>query len=320
MHTARQWMVTHEWMLKSNRQTEWIDNKGILLWFAFYCGGLGGGLFIVSLIFNNYLGMLIGWAIVSLLKGTFHLVDLGKPTRFWRLVFNFRSSWLSRGLIFVILFSVDGVIQLVVSHFLSGTATEMALKVISGFLALAVTGYTGFVLNKVKGVSLWNVPFLPILFVNCGILGGFGMMTALSTLGGNVSPLLLEGVGRWLLIVTSLVLVIYLAIAAQRDAADNRPEVYRMKRGISRLLLVWVILLGIIIPLSIALESYLADTLNFAILISAISGELLSGMIVVYYILKSGIYRPLILAPGASANSPSYQPAKVRGTQWVTEK
>jgi formate-dependent nitrite reductase membrane component NrfD len=169
-------------------------------------------------------------------------------------------------------------------------------------------------------VSLWNIPFLPVLFVNCGILGGFGVMTALSLSGGNVSLQFLENVGRWLLIGTSLVLVVYLAIAAQKDALDNRPEVHRLKRGISRLLLGWVVLLGIVIPLSIALESYLTETLSFTILMSAVMSELLSGMIVVFYILKSGIYSPLILARHTSLNNRARQLNKVRGTQWVIEK
>ena len=90
-----------EWMVKGNRQTEWIDNRGILLWLAFYTGGLGGGLYLVSLFFNNLWGMFIGWFIVAGLKGGFHFIYLGQPARFWRLVMHPQTSWLSRGLLFV---------------------------------------------------------------------------------------------------------------------------------------------------------------------------------------------------------------------------
>src|SRR5512139_1553640 len=110
-NTQRQWMVTHEWMLKGNRQTEWIEKRGILLWLAFYTGGLGGGLYLVSLFFNNIWGMLLGWIIVAVLKGTFHILFLGKPTRFWRMVIHPQTSWLSRGLLFVLSFSGAGFIQ-----------------------------------------------------------------------------------------------------------------------------------------------------------------------------------------------------------------
>ena len=66
-------MEAHEWMIKYTRQTEWIDRRGILLWLALYTGGLGGGLYLVSLYFNSFWGMLISWLIVAVLKGGFHL-------------------------------------------------------------------------------------------------------------------------------------------------------------------------------------------------------------------------------------------------------
>ena len=28
-HTSRQWMITHEWMVKPMQQTEWIEKKGL---------------------------------------------------------------------------------------------------------------------------------------------------------------------------------------------------------------------------------------------------------------------------------------------------
>ena len=75
MQATRQWMNTHEWMLKGNKQTEWIEKRGILLWLAFYTGGLGGGLYLVSLFFNNIWGMLIGW-ILALGMSFFDMVHL----------------------------------------------------------------------------------------------------------------------------------------------------------------------------------------------------------------------------------------------------
>ena len=149
MQISRQWMVTQDWMVKGNRQTEWIEKRGILLWLAFYAGGLGGGLYLISLFFNNLLGMFIGWFIVVVLKGTLHLVFLGQPTRFWRLIMNPRKSWLSRGLLFVVGFAGVGLIQLLMSVFLpEQTPLIMVFKIIAGLFALCVATYTGFVLNN----------------------------------------------------------------------------------------------------------------------------------------------------------------------------
>ena len=47
--TRRQWIVTHEWMVKPMRQTEWIQGKGMLVWLAEVFSALGMGLYLVGL-------------------------------------------------------------------------------------------------------------------------------------------------------------------------------------------------------------------------------------------------------------------------------
>ena len=291
MQTARQWMVTHEWMLTSSRQNEWIEGKGIFLWLAFYCAGLGGGLFLVSLFLDNFWGMALGWAIVVGIKGTFHILDLGKASRLWRMVLNYRTSWLSRGLLFVLLFSAIGLVQLLLARFLPGSAIETGWKILAGATALAVMGYTGMVLNQVRGVHAWSVSLLPFLFIACGVLSGLGITTAMAPAGGAAT---LESVGRWMLIGMSLVLVAYLAIVAQREAADNGPDASRLKSGSSRLILGWVLVLGVIVPAIVALESYLTPVPGSGVRIAVAASEILSGMVVAFYILKSGFYTPLV--------------------------
>ena len=51
--TLRQWMVTHEWMVKPTRQTEWIDRRGLVFLAAEVFTALGAGLYLVSLFFNS---------------------------------------------------------------------------------------------------------------------------------------------------------------------------------------------------------------------------------------------------------------------------
>ena len=53
LRTARQWMVTHEWMVKPMAQTEWIEGKGLLVWLAEVFSALGTGLYLVSLFFGS---------------------------------------------------------------------------------------------------------------------------------------------------------------------------------------------------------------------------------------------------------------------------
>jgi sulfite dehydrogenase (quinone) subunit SoeC len=294
MQTARQWMTPHEWMIKGNHQTEWIEKRGILLWLAFYAGGLGGGLYLVSLFFDSLWGMLVGWFIVTVLKGTFHLLFLGKPTRFWRLVFHPQTSWLSRGLIFVLGFAGFGLLQLLVSYYLPGSSLEIVLKVLAGIFALCVATYTGLVLNIVKGVPFWNLPILPLLFVTCGILGGFGMTVALGLEVKSINMEVAEAGSRWMLILNSLLIALYLAIASRKDPASKQSVLYQLKGGLAVVFWVGVVLAGVVIPLSIGLYNYFSDTAGAGLLISGTIFEIAGGMLLRYCILKSAIYNPLV--------------------------
>ena len=59
--TARQWIVTHEWMVNPMQQTEWIEGQGLLIWLAEVFSSLGTGLYLVSIFVNNWWGALVGW-------------------------------------------------------------------------------------------------------------------------------------------------------------------------------------------------------------------------------------------------------------------
>src|SRR3972149_2105239 len=180
-------------MVNYPRQHEWVDRRGIFLWIAFYTGGLGGGLYLVSLLFNSLWGMFISWIIVAVIKGGAHLIFLGRPWRAWRIVFRPNSSWLSRGIIFVLGFVVFSAAQMALTYWAPGTALEIVFKVLAGLAALAVAGYTGFVLNTIKAVPFWNSTLLPVLFVLYGIMGGFGMAVLISVNGGGIDIALFAG-------------------------------------------------------------------------------------------------------------------------------
>jgi formate-dependent nitrite reductase membrane component NrfD len=295
MQATRQWMVIHEWMLKGNRQTEWIENRGILLWLAFYTGGLGGGLYLVSLFFNNMWGMLIGWFIVAVLKGSFHLIFLGKPARFWRLLFHPQTSWLSRGLFFVFGFSGLGLLQLLTSQFLPDqTVMILVLKICAGVFALCVATYTGFVLNTVKGVPFWSLPILPLLFVTCGILGGFGLTVAIGLSDTSVNMVAAEAGSRWMLLINAALIVIYLLVALRKDPVGKQSVLLNIKGGIAKIFWPGVIILGIIIPFLVALFGIITEESAPGLIITGTICEVLGGMLLRYCILKSAIYSPII--------------------------
>jgi sulfite dehydrogenase (quinone) subunit SoeC len=295
MQTARQWMVTHEWMVTGNRETEWIEKRGILLWLAFYTGGLGGGTYLVSLFFNNLWGMFIGWFIVAVLKGSFHLIFLGKPQRFWRLVMHPQTSWLSRGLMFVVGFAGFGLLQILLSRFWPDqTAAILALKIIAGVFALCVATYTGFVLNNVKGVPFWGLSFLPVLFVACGIMGGFGLTIAVGVFDKTVNMGAAEMGSRIMLIINVLLICLYLWIASTKETVGKKSVLFQIRGSVSPLFWSGVVVLGIIVPAIITVYSLFAGEAAAAVLIFGVVCEVIGGASLRYCVLKSGMYNPII--------------------------
>jgi hypothetical protein len=117
---TRQWMVTHEWMVKPMPQREWIERRGMMVWIAEVFTSLGTGLYLVSLFVSNWWGMAIGWLIIMFLKLPIHLAYFGKPLRFYRTIPPFsnawKTSWFARGILFTIFFSTFTFIQLVIRN------------------------------------------------------------------------------------------------------------------------------------------------------------------------------------------------------------
>jgi formate-dependent nitrite reductase membrane component NrfD len=290
-------MQAHEWMINYTRQTEWIDRRGIFLWIAFYTGGLGGGLYLVSLLFDSLWGMFISWIIVAVIKGGAHLVFLGKPWRAWRIVFRPGSSWLSRGIIFVLGFTVFAAAQMAFTYWAPGTAGEIVFKALAGISALAVTGYTGFVLNTVKAVPFWNSTLLPVLFVSYGIMGGFGLAVLIAVNGGDIDLAAAEAGTRWLLIINALLVVIYLRAAAKRETTGKQSVLEQMRGGMSPIFWIGIVLLGIVIPLGVTLTSMALGEVTSGLLMAGAACEIIGGLSLRYCILKAGAYKPLVAMP-----------------------
>ncbi len=292
-------MEIHQWMVNYTRQTEWIDKRGIFLWIAFYAGGLGGGLYLVSLLFNSLWGMLISWLIITVIKGGTHLLYLGKPTRFWRIIMRPQTSWLARGFIFVMLFALFGAIQLILTHWLPGSAAEIAFKALAGITAFGITAYTGIILKNVKGVPFWNSTLLPVLFVLCGVLGGFGLSVVIALNGGDVSLAAAETGSRWLLIANALLIIVYLWQVSRREAVGKQSVLEQLHGNSAPVFWTGIVALGIVIPLGIAAASLIQGDLAPTILVTGVVCEIIGGLALRYCVLKAGAYKPLVAKPQA---------------------
>ena len=288
----------YDFMVKYTQQKEWIDGRGNFIAFAFFLGGIAGGLYLASIYFNNLLGMFIAW-LLSLCMGISYMIHLTKPLRFWRMFMKPGTSWIARGFIFIMLFIGFTFIQLILSQFfkeLTGLIT--VFKVLAGIFAFAQSIYTGFAVSYVNAIKLWNSAILPILFVVCGFSGGLAILLGISLGGSETQIVDIENVVRITLIGFAVILIVYLWNTTYSSAAA-RDAVARLVGGsIAAIFWVGVVLLGVIIPIAISVTTLFTHDASAALLITAVVSEILGGLALRYVILKAGMYSPLIASPG----------------------
>jgi len=290
-------MKPYEWMVKHTAQTEWIERRGILMWLAEVGSGLGAGLYLISLYFDNLFGMFLGWLMIIVLKGGFHLAYLGKPLRFWRIILKPGTSWMSRGFIFMVLFVGLGAIQLALSYWAPAAAGAVTtFKVLTGISAFLLVIYTGFVMNYVNGIPFWNTALLPLLFVLSGALDGSGLIIAIGLGGGNVNIMAAEDLSRVLLIGTAVVIAVYLWSGTYMGPAGKEAVIRLVRGSIAPVLWIGVVVCGIILPVAISVSTYFAGEMSSALLLVGIVGETIGAFALKYSILKAGVYSPLIPA------------------------
>lgn len=285
----------YEFMVRFTPQREWIEHHGVLFWLAFFFIELGAGAFLVSSIFGSLAGMLVGWLILAVLGGGFHLLYLGHPLRFWRIILSsgWKTSWISRGLYFVLLFLVSGFIYMLLA---SNGASNTALLVTADVFAFLAIIYAGFVMNYVNGIPLWNTALLPVLFAVSGIWGGIGVsiLTMFAFGSAGLDPRLEEW-GRIFLISYVFILAVYL-ISIRYVGSVGVASVREIVTGKTSIIF-WavVVVLGVLFPLAVSLLAGGGRSGTTAVILSiAILFELIGDLSLRYCILRCAYYNPLI--------------------------
>ena len=320
--TRRQWITTHEWMVKPMRQKEWISGKGILVWLAEVFSALGMGTYLVGLLAGiseittwAWWATVLGWVLIVLFKLPFHLAYLGRPLRFWRAIPPFtkawRTSWLARGMFFSIVFTGAGFLQIVFWYFLrwgdlSASASD-ALTVLSWIVGIVagvfilLTGvYCGFAMSYCKSLPFWNTGLLPIVFVIMGVADGLALTMGVNLITGADEAAIseLEFWSRILLVVNALLIAGYLARAYQRHSAAELAAQDLIKGSTAWVFWVLLVILGIATPLVISVATAFMEGDTEPLLIVAIVCHTIGAFALKYSVLKVGIYRSVLPGVG----------------------
>lgn len=286
-------MKPYEWMVNYTPQTRWIEGHGKYIWLAEVFGMLGGGLWLASLYFDSMAGLCLAWVMAVVVKGALHMAHLGQPARCWRLLLKPRSSWLARGLIFVALFALAGLLQIAVSFWLPGSGLEMLFKVCSGVLAFLVAAYSGFVMNYVNGIPFWNSALLPLLFVAFGMSGGLALMLLVGSFGSDTSALRAVGTMQLMLMITALLTAVHLWTALYMGPTARRSVLELTRGSLAITLWIGVVVCGMAMPALIMAYVYFSESVSYPLFAMTMAGVLIGVFSFNYCLLKAAFYRPL---------------------------
>ena len=266
---------------------------------AFFCGELGAGLCLVSLILGYLPGVLIGVLITSMLKTWFHVTHMGVPMKSWRAILRPDRSWISRGLMSIGFYAGFGIAYWLYATFDLDSALDLpaatgtVLKIGTGAAALVVMTYQGFAMSHSTAISLWSNGLMPVSSFVYAATSGTYLMLALAWNGFLAQDVAaratLANVALGMLVVIAAVLLSLL-----HSAHHGSPGAQKSVEILTRTFYAkwfWGVLCGVGLALPAVLM--LTSSSYFAILIAA------AAVIVGFYsfrvlIFKAGVFEPIM--------------------------
>jgi formate-dependent nitrite reductase membrane component NrfD len=289
-------MQTKPWdfMVKYTPQREWIEGHGIMVAFAMFFGGLSGGLYLASLVFDNLTGMVIAWVLAAL-AGLVDMAHLSKRMRFWRMALKPGSSWISRGFILIFLFLGAAGIQILITWLApDANSWELFFKVVGGILAFGVAIYSGFAIGFVGAIKLWNSGLVPILYVVSGLAGGLAVLMLVSLNKDTASLVSIGNSMLGALVVDTIFVAVYFWSATYSSVTARDSAVMVMKGKIAPAFWIGVIVIGLIIPIVLVAPFSLSQSASTVAFSIAAVCSIIGGIMLRYVILKGGMYSPLL--------------------------
>src|SRR3990170_320850 len=158
---------------------------GILVAQYFYFTGLSAGSFVISVIATMFgrteykpLGKIgaIAAPMLLIVAPINLIVELEQPLRFWHLFAYLNlGSAMTWGTFLLTIYPIE---CLIYAYFVFKGNTKWAknMGMIGIPLAIAVHGYTGFILALGKARVLWNTPMMPPIFLVSAMVSGLALM------------------------------------------------------------------------------------------------------------------------------------------------
>lgn len=267
--------------LKSQQEWGWLLSTWLFL------SGTACGLYLIAAIAGlgpAFARIALG---LLLLGGVVLLIEQGSPLQAWRAVSGVGTSWLSRGVLFVIGFVVTGSLSVAPASWLPWEHGGIAARIIGWMAAgcaLMIILYPGFFLANHRSIPFWNTPLVPALLAGYAALSASGVVLLARPLL-NVTAQSAEPLAAVLIAINAVLLLTYL-IAMHRAGSAARESV----RLLSRAALGWIFWAGVVAAGLILPSLLLLGTPSQPI--AAGVGILIGSLLLRYGLLKAGVYVP----------------------------
>lgn len=212
-------------------------------------------------------------------------------------------SWMALG---IILLLIQTLLLLIVSanHVFKGRMRSLALiaesktyLIILGFFGFLVTIYSGFLISQASGISLWNTPAIPILW----ILSASTCAVALIEIFVSASPETMSEIketgvriGFSIDVFEIFTILAFLYTAFTIGTVGASLDAEKILFGeLSPLFWIGVIGLGTLYPALVGAYTILTRKINRPLIISAAVLALIGALLLRYIILVGGVYEPL---------------------------
>ncbi|MBI5628046.1 MAG: polysulfide reductase NrfD [Candidatus Rokubacteria bacterium] len=285
-------MLLQDFRETARPQREWVDGRGLLLISGHFLSGVGAG----GWVFSGAVGFLPGEVaslVLVALSGLAHLLFLGHPERFWRML-RVQSSWVSRGFLGITLFLLAAVAYL--ARTLAGDrAGDPVAQILWGLSlvgASVIMLYKGNVYAVCRAIPFWNSSLLPVLYVAYALRGGTALLLLfLPWYELGMDQGLLEILELWIGLSVGVCVLFYLTIMANASVGAHRSVEDLLRGRVAAAFYLGVVGVGFLIPVVIGLWNVVTPvSLGMLALVGATS--LVGDFYVKFAIAKAGRYVP----------------------------
>jgi formate-dependent nitrite reductase membrane component NrfD len=285
-------MMSEEFTVGVKVHREWET----LVALSFSLEGIGAGLVLCAVVAGSQIAALIGLVLVA--GGVAALfAHLGNRRRFWRVVSNPATAWISRGALLIGTLLVFGVLSLAIGQLENPPGWALLPTLVVGLVAAILVGYAGLLLASMVGIPFWSSALAPLLFALHSLASGATLLLVLAAITGDGShphPVL-EAAVAVLLVLTLAASLFYPKLTGSARAARDSARTL-LKGEHRRLFLGGALGLGLLVPLAlVGAHQWLAPGLAASALLLVVALLRLAGDLCFRYaLIRAGSFDPLL--------------------------